>query len=50
MCLESERAKGSRESNFRRRDLSFMVGSWVDDPEVDEALEDQRRIEPEPWS
>lgn len=31
------------------RDLSDIAGSWVDDPEVDAALADQRRIDPELW-
>jgi len=30
-------------------DLDFLFGSWVDDPNVDEALEDQRKIDPELW-
>jgi plasmid stability protein len=35
----------------RRRDLGDMAGSWIDDPKVDEALDEQRRIDPElPWA
>jgi hypothetical protein len=30
-------------------DLDFMIGTWVDDPECDKVLEEQRRIEPEMW-
>jgi plasmid stability protein len=33
----------------KRRDLSDIAGTWADDPEVTEALEDQRRIDPELW-
>lgn len=31
------------------RDLSFMAGSWVDDPEFDKAMEDFERIDEECW-
>jgi plasmid stability protein len=34
---------------IKRRDLSDIAGTWVSDPEVDEALQDQRRIDPELW-
>lgn len=33
-----------------RRDLSEVAGSWIDDPAVITALEDQRRVDPELWS
>jgi plasmid stability protein len=33
----------------RRRDLSSIAGSWVRDREVDRALEEQRRIDPDLW-
>jgi plasmid stability protein len=33
----------------KRRDLSDLVGTWLDDPETAAALEDQRRIDPESW-
>lgn len=33
----------------RRRDLSDIAGTWVADPEIDEALQDQRRIDPDLW-
>ena len=33
----------------RRLDLGDIVGTWVDDPEIDEALADQRQIDPELW-
>jgi plasmid stability protein len=34
---------------IKRRDLSDIAGTWVDDPETDTALEDQRRIDPDLW-
>lgn len=33
----------------RRRDLDDISGSWIDDPELEAALDDQRRIDPELW-
>jgi hypothetical protein len=33
----------------RHRDLGDVAGTWVEDPETDKALADQRRIEPELW-
>jgi hypothetical protein len=33
----------------RRRDLSDIRGTWVEDPAVESALADQRRIDPELW-
>ena len=33
-----------------QRDIRFLVGSWDNDPEVEKALEEQRRIDPELWS
>lgn len=32
-----------------RRDLSDVVGTWREDPAIDEALRDQRRIDPDLW-
>lgn len=34
---------------IRRRDLRDIAGSWVSDPEVEEALQDQRRIDLDLW-
>jgi hypothetical protein len=31
------------------RSLDGVAGAWVDDPEFDRALEDQRRIDPDLW-
>ncbi len=33
----------------KRRDLTDVVGTWVADPRIDAALEDQRRVDPESW-
>lgn len=33
----------------KRRDLSDIAGSWVNDPATDEILQEQRRIDPELW-
>ena len=32
-----------------KKDLSDIAGTWIDDPEVDAALRDQDRIDPELW-
>ena len=32
-----------------QRDLSDIVGTWQDDPELDRVLAEQRRIDPEAW-
>ena len=33
----------------RRRDLSDVVGSWIAEPAVDEALDRPREVDPELW-
>lgn len=33
----------------KQRDLGDIAGSWEADPEVDRALADQRRVDPELW-
>ena len=30
-------------------DLDHLIGTWVEDPEFDRALEEQRQIDPEKW-
>lgn len=42
-------AVGLSGAPLRRRDLSDIRGTWVEDPAVEEALADQRRIDPEIW-
>ncbi|MEX2213114.1 MAG: hypothetical protein WD768_03235 [Phycisphaeraceae bacterium] len=44
-----EAALGVSGEPIKRRDLSFMAGTWDNDPKVEEALADQRRIDPEMW-
>jgi hypothetical protein len=40
---------GITEHPVKRRDLSEFANTWIDDPEVDAALRDQDRIDPEMW-
>jgi hypothetical protein len=40
---------GLAAKRVRRRDLRDLVGSWVEDPETEAALAEQRRIDPELW-
>lgn len=34
---------------IQRRDLSAIAGTWIQDREVEKALDDQRKIDPELW-
>jgi hypothetical protein len=43
------RAVGLADAPVRHRDLGDVAGTWEDDPAVDDALEDQRRIDFELW-
>lgn len=45
-----ERALGVAPSPQKRRDLSDVAGTWKEDPATEEALEDQRRVDPESWA
>jgi hypothetical protein len=33
----------------RHTDLDFLIGTWVEDPKFDEAIEAQDQIDPEMW-
>ena len=44
-----QRALGLNGEPPPQRDLSDIVGSWQEDPEIDKALQEQRRIDPEAW-
>ncbi len=44
-----QRAIGLSEKPLKRRDLTDITGTWEEDPQIEEALEDQRRIDPEMW-
>lgn len=43
------RGAGIDDSDVRKRDLGRFAGSWVRDPKTDDALADQRRIDPSLW-
>lgn len=43
------RAFGMRGKLPSQRDLSDIVGTWQEDPEMDRILQDQRRIDPGMW-
>jgi len=43
------RALDLRGEPMRYRDLSDVAGSWVEDPELEAALKEQRTIDPEQW-
>ena len=43
------RGLGLSEEVPRYDDLDDLIGSWVADPAVDRALEEQDRIDPELW-
>ena len=44
------RALGLDGTPIRHRDLDDIAGSWVEDPQVDAVLQEQRRIDLEAWS
>jgi hypothetical protein len=50
MVIEAlARAMGFSKEPIRRRDLSGVAGTWVEDPEFDRAIEDQDRIDEDLW-
>ncbi len=42
-------ASGLAGGPTKRRDLSWLAGTWVEDPEFDKIIEEQRQIEPDMW-
>ena len=42
-------ALGVRQPRRKYRDLSKLVGSWVEDPEFDRLMKEQDRVDPELW-
>ncbi|MBL9037908.1 MAG: hypothetical protein JNG84_05265 [Archangium sp.] len=44
-----EAATGVKAEPTRHHDLDALSGTWVDDPAVDRALADQRRVDPRDW-
>jgi len=49
VAIEALQSGAGLGRQVRYDDLEFFFGSWVDDPAVDKALKDQRRIDPEDW-
>lgn len=44
-----KRGLGLADEPVRHHDLDFLAGTWIEDRKFDEAIEAQRRIEPEMW-
>lgn len=42
-------AVGHGSEKLPKRDLSKIAGHWADDADTEQALEDQRKIDPELW-
>jgi len=40
---------GLGDKPVKRRDLSDLVGTWVEDPEFDAIIKEQDQIDPEMW-
>ena len=50
VALETlESGAGLNGQPVKRRDLSDIAGTWVEDPVFDEAMKDFERIDPEKW-
>jgi len=43
------RGSGVGEDPIRQRDLSDILGTWQEDPELDQAIADQDRIDERLW-
>jgi plasmid stability protein len=43
-------ALGLTEDAVKRRDLGDVAGSWIEDPQVEAALADQRQIDEDLWT
>ena len=44
-----ERGLGLAEEERRHHDLDDLAGTWVDDPEFDQAIEAMDQVDPELW-
>jgi hypothetical protein len=44
-----KRAFGLAGETVKQRDLSDLGGTWQEDPEFEEAMEDQRTVDPDLW-
>jgi len=50
VALEAlSRGLGIAQAPTKFHDLDFVIGTWVEDPEFDKAIEAQRQIDPEMW-
>ena len=43
------RGAGVNPVHHKFRNLDFAIGTWVEDPEFDKIMEEQRQIDPEMW-
>jgi len=43
------RGAGIGAEPVRNHDLDFAIGTWVEDPEFDKAMQDQRQIDADMW-
>lgn len=48
-ALRALRSYAGRAESAEHHDLDDLVGSWVEDPAFDEAIEEQRRIDEDLW-
>jgi hypothetical protein len=44
------RGAGVAHEPVEQHDIDFLFGSWVKDPDVDQALSDQRKVDPDLWT
>lgn len=44
-----EKEAGISASSQEYRDLDHFIGTWVSDPDVDVALQEQRKVDPRDW-
>jgi hypothetical protein len=50
VALEAlSRGLGIATAPSKFHDLDFVIGTWVEDPAFDKAIEEQRQIDPEMW-
>jgi len=50
IALEAlSRGLGTAQSPSKFHDLDFVIGTWVEDPEFDKIIEEQRQIDSEMW-
>ncbi|MGA2441297.1 MAG: hypothetical protein ABSH08_10065 [Tepidisphaeraceae bacterium] len=43
------RGLGIEQKQTKFHGLDFAIGTWVEDPEFDKIMEEQRQIDPEMW-